>query len=155
MKHIYPAIFSKNTDKPSYSVIVPDLPGCAANGDSLLEAIENTEDAALGWLLDVLEAGQFPPPSSELSDFELAPDQFCSLLVLDIDSYAEKFGANAVRKNLTIPAWLNAFALAREINFSAVLTDALHQIYCEEFEREQAKHNDFKHSTQSESEGKE
>lgn len=52
-----------------------------------------------------------------------------NLLVLDMDSYAEKYGTKAVRKNLTIPAWLNTFAEKRSINFSKVLTDALTAMY--------------------------
>ena len=34
------------------------------------------------------------------------------MLVLDMDAYAEKYGEKAVRKNLTIPAWLNPFIVA-------------------------------------------
>ena len=45
--------------------------------------------------------------------------------VLDIDAYAEKYGSKAVRKNLTIPAWLNTFAERQQVNFSQVLTDAV------------------------------
>ena len=51
------------------------------------------------------------------------------MLVLDIDSYAEKYGNKAVRKNLTIPAWLNTFAEANHINFSQVLQDSLIALY--------------------------
>ena len=42
-----------------------------------------------------------------------------------MDTYAEKYGDKAVRKNLTIPAWLNTFAEKNHINFSQVLQDAL------------------------------
>ena len=54
-------------------------------------------------------------------------------VVLDMDSYAEKYGDKAVRKNLTIPAWLNTFAEQNHLNFSQVLQDALTSLY-------QAKH---------------
>ena len=46
-----------------------------------------------------------------------------------MDAYAEKYGSKAVRKNLTIPAWLNTFAEQKHINFSQVLTDALTALY--------------------------
>jgi hypothetical protein len=39
------------------------------------------------------------------------------------------FVNKAVRKNLTIPAWLNTFAEARHINFSQVLQDSLAALY--------------------------
>lgn len=32
-----------------------------------------------------------------------------SLLVLDMDSYAEKYGSGAVRKTITIPAYMNTY----------------------------------------------
>lgn len=42
-----------------------------------------------------------------------------------MDAYAEKYGKKPVRKNCTIPAWLNTAAEAQHINFSAVLQSAL------------------------------
>ncbi len=51
------------------------------------------------------------------------------MLVLDMDAYAEKYGEKAIRKNLTIPAWLNTFAEKNRINFSQVLQDSLIAIY--------------------------
>lgn len=50
---------------------------------------------------------------------------FLNYLVLDIDAYAEKYGSKAVRKNITIPAWLNTFGEKKNLNFSKVLQDAL------------------------------
>ncbi len=51
------------------------------------------------------------------------------MLVLDMDSYTEKFGKKEVRKSLTIPAWLNTFAENNHINFSQVLQESLTAIY--------------------------
>jgi hypothetical protein len=65
---------------------------------------------------------------------KLQPGGFVSILVLDMDAYTEKYGNKAVRKNLTIPAWLNTFAEGKRINFSQVLQDSLTAIY----ERENA-----------------
>lgn len=47
------------------------------------------------------------------------------MLVLDMDAYADKYGKKAVRKNLTIPAWLDTMASRKNINFSSVLQKAL------------------------------
>ena len=55
------------------------------------------------------------------------------MLVLDIDAYAEKYGNKAVRKNLTIPAWLNTFAEKNNINFSQVLQDSLMALYRKQY----------------------
>ncbi len=128
MKLVYPAAFYP-CEEGGYTVVVPDLPGCVTEGDSLAEAILMGEDAASGWVLTELEDGNEVPAASQIGDIH--PDQggFVSLLTLDIDTYAEKYGNKAVRKNLTIPAWLNTFAEKQKVNFSQVLTEALTEMY--------------------------
>ena len=126
MKLTYPAIFYPCEDSPGYTVEVPDLPGCISEGDSLADAILMATDAASGWVLDELEDGNPAPAASAMKD--IAPDEpdgFVNMLVLDMDAYAEKYGEKAVRKSLTIPAYLNTFAEKAGVNFSQVLQDAL------------------------------
>lgn len=132
MKLTYPACFYPCEGKPgAYTVEVPDLPGCVTEGESLADAILMAEDAAAGWVLDELESGNPVPPASQLGSVEPDFGGFSSVLVLDMDAYADKYGDAAVRKNLTIPAWLNTFAVANHINFSEVLKDSLTAIYLE------------------------
>ena len=54
MKLVYPARFCKEKEG-GYSVEVPDLKGCITQADTLEEAIEMAQDAALGWILTVIE----------------------------------------------------------------------------------------------------
>lgn len=126
MKLLYPAIFTPFEDgSGGYTVEFPDLPGCVSEGKDLIEAIEMGTDAASGWILDELEDGKaYPGPSSQ-SDITVNGTEFVNMLVLDIDSYSEKYGSQTVRKNITIPAWLNTYGEKNNINFSRVLTDAL------------------------------
>ncbi len=130
-KLLYPACFYPCEDKPgAYTVVVPDLPGCISEGDSLEDALAMATDAASGWVLDEMEEGNPLPIPSNIKDIHSdSPDGFVNLLALDMDSYAEKYGNKAVRKNLTIPAWLNTFAEANHVNFSQVLQDALTSMY--------------------------
>ena len=129
MKLVYPAVFYP-CKEGGYAVEVPDLPGCVTCGDSLAEAIRMGEDAASGWVLTELEEGKEAPAASQIGDIHPEEeDGFVSLLSLDMDAYAEKYGKKAVRKNLTIPAWLNTFAEKQQVNFSQVLTDALTEMY--------------------------
>lgn len=106
---------------------MPDLPGCVTQGANLADAIFMAQDAASGWVLDELEEGRGAPAASAPGDVRADEHEngFVSLIVLDMDAYAEKYGKKAVRKNVTIPAWLNASAEARNVNFSRVLQDAL------------------------------
>lgn len=129
MKLVYPAVFRPCEGKEGYTVTVPDLPGCVTEGDTLADAILMAEDAASGWVLDELEDGNVAPTASSPEAVKVNPGEFVNLLVLDMDVYAEKYGDKAVRKNLTIPAWLNTFAEKRHVNFSQVLTDALTTMY--------------------------
>ncbi|MCD8131079.1 MAG: type II toxin-antitoxin system HicB family antitoxin [Lachnospiraceae bacterium] len=125
MKLVYPAIFTPCEKLTGYTVEVPDLPGCVTEGRDLAEAIEMGADAASGWILDEMEDGNSYPAPSTLKDIFCPPGSFLSLLVLDMESYAEKYGTKAVHKNITIPAWLNTYGEKNHINFSRILQDAL------------------------------
>lgn len=127
MKLVYPACLYPN--ESGYTVVVPDLPGCVTEGPTLADAILMGEDAAAGWVLDELEDGNRVPPASNVEDVTPDIGGFVSLLVLDMDAYTEKYGDKAVRKNLTIPAWLNTFAEKQNINFSKILTESLTALY--------------------------
>lgn len=129
MKLVYPALFEPYEDGSGFTVTVPDLPGCVTEGDNLADAISMAQDAASGWVLDELEDGNPAPPASTINSIPTDGNSFVSLLSLDMDTYAAKYGNKAVRKNLTIPAWLNTFAENQKINFSQVLTDALTAMY--------------------------
>jgi predicted RNase H-like HicB family nuclease len=127
MQLTYPAIFYEG--EGGYSVEVPDLPGCTSGGSTLAEAILMGTDAASGWVLTELEDGRPAPAASPIKKIKPGAGGFVSMLVLDMDAYAEKYGNKAVRKNLTIPAWLNTYAEAKHINFSQVLQDSLTALY--------------------------
>ena len=126
MKLIYPAVFKPFTDQSGgYVVEFPDLPGCVTEGKNLEQAIEMGIDAASGWILGELEDGEQIPCASNYSEITAESGCMVNMLLLDIDSYEEKYGEKAVRKNLTIPAWLNTFAEKNNINFSKLLQDTL------------------------------
>ena len=95
MKLVYPACFYKDEESYAYAVEVPDLPGCATGGDTLADAILMAVDAASGWVLTELEEGRLAPVASELAAIQTEKDGFVSLLVLDMDAYAEKYGDKA------------------------------------------------------------
>lgn len=125
MKLVYPAVFTPCIEKDGYTVEVPDLPGCVSEGDSLADAIGMGTDAACGWILGELEDGNDIPVPTDFKQISVESESFVNLLVLDIDAYAEKYGNFTVRKNITIPAWLNAYGEKNNVNFSKVLQDAL------------------------------
>lgn len=127
MKLIYPACFYP-CEEGGYTVIFPDLPGCITEGDTLADALEMGADAASGWLLYLLEEEkQQVPKSSDIKS--IIPNEyengFVTLISIDLDDYSKKHGNKAVKKTLTIPAWLNSIAEEKNVNFSQVLQNAL------------------------------
>ena len=124
MTYVYPAIFTPPTDdEAGFAVSVPDLPYVHTCGDTLADAIDMAEDAIAMWLADHEDNGyEIPPPSAFLP--HEAPD-FVSLIKADTTAWRRANDNRAVRKNLTIPAWLNHEAEAAHVNFSSVLQDAL------------------------------
>ena len=126
MKLVYPAIFTPFDEGNGFTVEVPDLPGCVTEGDNLVEAIEMGTDAASGWILGEIEDGNsFPAASMAL---EAPAGSFVNLLVLDMDSYAEQYGSKAVRRNITVPAWLDTYAQKNHLSLSKVVQDSLIEI---------------------------
>ena len=125
MKLIYPAVFYPCKDKEGYTVIVPDLPGCVSEGDNLADAILMGTDAASGWILDELEDGKQVPIASSPADIEVEEGGIVNLLVLDMDAYAEKYGEKAVRKNISIPAYMNTYVERNDISLSQLAQEAI------------------------------
>lgn len=124
MKLFYAAIF-ENCEEGGYSVSFPDLPGCFTEGDDLAEAMEMAEEAACGWLVGEIDAGKTIPEPTAREKMDDVEDGFINVICLDLDAYRRKKGDRAVKKTLTIPAWLNDAATSADINFSQVLQEAL------------------------------
>lgn len=125
MKYAYPAIFTL-LDNGEYDVRVPDLPGCHTCGKNLVDAISMIEDAAAMWLWDAENNSEAIPPATSL--VATSENQFVSYIVADVDEYRKKYDSRAVKKTLTIPAWMNAQAEREGVNFSQVLQDGLKRI---------------------------
>lgn len=70
-------------------------------------------------------SGEKVPVPTPLSDIETAENKRAVLIHVYIPSiYMAKINCS-VNRTVTLPAWLNAAALERNINFSQVLQDAL------------------------------
>lgn len=130
MKLVYPAIFSPLENSEGYLVTVPDLPGCFTEGKDLPEAIDMAVDAASGWVLTEVEDGNPVPEASPVNSIQLEDDEsFVSVISLDMAAYAAKYGNKSVRKNTTIPAWMDTFITKNNLSISKILQDAVMQLY--------------------------
>lgn len=124
MKYAYPAILTKEASG-LYSVSFPDLEGCFTSGESLPDALEMAEDALCLTIYDLEEDGSDIPSPSSVKDINCAADDLVSLVYCDTVEYRRLYDSRAVKKTLTIPAWLNTMAERADLNFSKVLQDGL------------------------------
>ncbi|MCB2836251.1 type II toxin-antitoxin system HicB family antitoxin [Streptococcus dysgalactiae subsp. dysgalactiae] len=117
---IYPATFTQDTDY--IMVTFPDIPEAITQGKNFQEAYEMAVEV-LGF---ALEDYTDYPKSSSVSDLkEQYPDSDIALIGIDMIAYMKKYHSKKVRKNVTIPEWLNNAAEDKNLNFSQVLTEAL------------------------------
>lgn len=133
MLSIYPACFFKN--ETGYTVGFPDLNWLVTNGTTETEAMNMAVDCLAGYLYSLkIDCEQAPSASamSAVSLESIAKDldadmngAFVSMVSVDVEEYAKEHFEKSVRKTLTIPAWLNAAALEKNINFSQTLQEAL------------------------------
>jgi hypothetical protein len=94
--------------------------------DDLEEALDDAADQASKFILNLMQQGQDVPPASEYADIEVEdPDDFVNYVVLDMGAYSDAHAQKSVRKNITIPSWLNAYGEAHHVNFSRILQEAL------------------------------
>ncbi len=120
MLFVYPAIFHE--EEGNYWVEFPDLPGCQTYGDSLNTTMKCAQEALAGYLLTLLSEEKRIPPSTRMQEIEVTEQGFLTLVSCDINQYKD---TKAVKKTLTIPAWLNDLAVERNYNFSQILQEAL------------------------------
>ena len=123
MKAVYPIVLTPADH--GYVVFVPDL--CInTEGSSVPDAIEMARDAIGLWGLSEEDAGRkIPTVCSKLPECE--PNEIATLVDIDFDAYRRANDMRAVRKNCTIPSWLNEAAEAAHINFSSALQSGLKQ----------------------------
>ena len=123
-KLYYPAVMHPE-EEGGYSVWLHDISGCVSQGETLPEAVENIKDA-LGLYYEDAEDGNsvLPSPSSP-GNLELEAGEFVVVVEFTPEEYLKSRSTKAVKKTLSIPAWLNSMAEAQQLNFSAVLQSAL------------------------------
>lgn len=125
-KYVYLAVFTKEEDG-SYSVVFNDLDGCYTCGSNLEEAIEMAEDVLALTLYGYEVDGKEIPKTTSISDIKVNENEFANYIACDTLEYRKMYNNKAVKKTLTIPEWLNEEALKNNINFSAVLQEALQE----------------------------
>lgn len=130
MTIVYPVIFTRTGDeKDTYLVDIPDIGGMT-EGYGISDAIEMARDL-IGCKLYEKADAEIPAASALYNidpgkgQFADAGESFASLVDLDLDAYRRKYNSKAVRRNVSLPAWLDKEAEAANINLSRTLQEAL------------------------------
>lgn len=125
MNYIYPAIFYPEDDG-RFSVIFPDLGDLATYGDNLADAFAMATEACGQYLFSSLRDGNALPVPSPLHAIKKDDENaLVNMVCVNLDEYARAYDDKAVKKTLSIPAWLNTACENLGVNYSKVLRDAL------------------------------
>ena len=134
MKSVYSVIFTlTGDDKDTVLVEVPDL-DIFTEGYGIVNAIEMARDAIGLAGITLEDIGQEIPQPRDIKDipwnvaeFIKEGKSFVSLVDIDFTEYRRKVDNRSVRRNVTLPNWLNREAEKAHINVSRVLQEALIQ----------------------------
>ncbi|HCW79768.1 MAG TPA: HicB family protein [Ruminococcaceae bacterium] len=123
MKKVYLVVLTPA--EHGYVVSAPDLQ-INTEGNDIADAIEMARDAIGLWGIAEQDAGrQIPEPSTV--KVEHKPDEIVTLVDIDFDAYRRANDMRTIRKNVTVPSWLNDLAEKANVNFSQVLQEGLKQ----------------------------
>lgn len=132
MKQVYPTFIAEY--KGNFLVYVPDM-DIYTEGKNMADAIEMARDAIGLKGIDYEDDGkELPVPSTvdeaikkAKEDTEVFDYSIGILTLVDIDflEYRKRMENKTVRRNVTLPNWLNVEAEKAHINVSRVLQEAL------------------------------
>lgn len=123
MKNTYPIVLSQGNE--FVIVFVPDF-NINTQGRDLAEAMEMARDAIGLMGIDMEDEKESLPSPSKILDIEKENESdIVTLVDVDFSEYRRKNDWRSVKKNCTIPSWLNFEAEKAGINFSDVLQRAL------------------------------
>ncbi len=125
-RYFYPAVFTYEPGQ-EIAVVFPDL-DVATSGkdddDALLSARELLGCALFG----LEEDGEPIPAPSALAEVPLERNERAVLVDVYMPSVRMANVNRSVSRTVTLPAWMNAAAQERGVNFSQVLQDALREL---------------------------
>ena len=122
MKNAYPVVLTKG--ETHIVVYVPDF-NINTQGKDYADAIEMARDAIGLMGIDIEDEKETIPAPSDLSSVKKGADDIVTLVDVDFAEYRRQNDIRTVRRNVTLPSWLNFEAEKSGINVSVVLQCAL------------------------------
>ena len=124
-RYIYPAVFTYEPNQ-EISVVFPDL-DVATSGETDEDALFSARELLGCVMFGLEEDGEEIPAPTPLSQVKAEENEKAVLVDVYMPSVRMAQVNKSVNRTVTLPAWLNAAAMERNINFSQVLQDALKQ----------------------------
>ena len=124
MKAAYPIVMRKGA---KYIIVfVPDF-NINTQGTDYADAIEMARDAIGLMGVDMEDDGEPIPAPSDISAVSREHDGVVTLVDVDFAEYRRRNDMRTVRRNVTLPSWLDVAAEKAGVNVSAILQSALKQ----------------------------
>ena len=123
MKYVYPAILTQEDD--GIIVSFPDVEGARTDGATMEEALENADDVLNLMLLTMEEKHMNIKPPTPIVSLDVPKGSTVALVRADTLAYSKKVDTRAIRKSVSIPAWMDSLAREHNLNFSNVLQNAI------------------------------
>lgn len=117
---IYLAVFKE--EKGQFSAWIPDF-NLTVKGTSLADTIMVARTAIAKKLFSGDGSEVFS--ANRIMKYDCAEEEFAAIIDIDLVKYRRKYDNRRIRKNLTIPNWLNEEAEKQDVNFSKVLEEAI------------------------------
>ena len=123
MKYAYPVILS-----PQENTVLAYFPDfdTGTEGKTIADALDMSADAIglLGITLED-EGKSLPVPAAPQEVRPENPGDIVTLVSVDFAEYRRKHDTRAVRRNVSLPAWLDEAARRADVNVSSILAAAL------------------------------
>lgn len=119
---IYLVVFKE--EKEQYTARIPDF-DIKVSGEGLAETIATVRSAIANRLFGDDRFEHYPNSTNKRLKCECDDDEFVAIIDIDLVKYRRKYDNRRIRKNLTIPNWLNEEAEKQDVNFSRVLEEAI------------------------------
>ncbi len=129
MRNVYPVILTPIQDV--VLVEVPDLQ-ILTEGKDVLDAMAMARDAIALKVITKEDYGEEVPVASDICRIDVKKgtfaeegESFVTLVDVNFTEYRRKMEQKMVRRNVTLPSWLDFEATKAKINVSKVLQEAL------------------------------
>lgn len=122
MNVAYPIVLKPS--KRGYLVYISDF-DINTQGKNVADAMLMARDAIGLMGIDMEDDGEPVPVPTAFDEIVVQEEEMKLMVDVDFRKYRREHDTRAVRKNCTIPSWLNEAACKAGINFSAVLQEAL------------------------------